>query len=453
MTLNETSHLRGTGCRWACSKERDARDLDDLIAFLDASPSPWHAVDSAADSARAPPASNRSSSTDDCRPATCRLPRLRRPRRGAGRVAAGGASADAGVDRSGSSARTPTRRACGSSRGPTPAARVAATGVEVYGGVLLNSWLDRDLGHRRPGRAGRRVVRRCLRSTKPSAACRSWRSTSTATSTTRAGARQAAAPDAGVGHRHRHVTASSASGSPSTSGVAPQRHRLVGAVPVRPHAAGVLGADERLLASGRLDNQVSCWAAVDAHRATAESATVAPTSVIALFDHEEVGSESTTGAAGPLLEHVLERLDARHGWRRSSHSWRSWQHQHVRVGRQRARRAPQLSRAARARPPPDRQPRPGDQGQQQPALRDERRSRRAMFQAACRSAPTCRGRCSSAATTCRAARRSARSPPPGWASRPSMSACRSCRCTRPASCAACDDPISLAAACAHYFAG
>ncbi|MEY4175056.1 MAG: hypothetical protein RI900_2221, partial [Actinomycetota bacterium] len=32
-----------------------------------------------------------------------------------------------------------------------------------------------------------------------------------------------------------------------------------------------------------------------------------------LFDHEEVGSESTTGAAGPLLEHVLELLALSHG--------------------------------------------------------------------------------------------------------------------------------------------
>jgi aspartyl aminopeptidase len=45
----------------------------------------------------------------------------------------------------------------------------------------------------------------------------------------------------------------------------------------------------------------------------------APTAVIALFDHEEVGSESTTGAAGPLLEHVLERISAASGRSRSDH--------------------------------------------------------------------------------------------------------------------------------------
>jgi aspartyl aminopeptidase len=68
----------------------------------------------------------------------------------------------------------------------------------------------------------------------------------------------------------------------------------------------VLGADRSLLASGRLDNQLSCWAATTALASgVGGGGTV---DVIALFDHEEVGSESATGAAGPLLESVLERL-------------------------------------------------------------------------------------------------------------------------------------------------
>ena len=62
--------------------------------------------------------------------------------------------------------------------------------------------------------------------------------------------------------------------------------------------AAVLGADRSLLASGRLDNQVSCWAATSALVAADGADHLA---VIALFDHEEVGSASTTGAAGPFL--------------------------------------------------------------------------------------------------------------------------------------------------------
>jgi aspartyl aminopeptidase len=74
--------------------------------------------------------------------------------------------------------------------------------------------------------------------------------------------------------------------------------------------ASRLGADRALLAAGRLDNQLSCWAATSALAAigSAPSAPFDGTAVIALFDHEEVGSESAAGAAGPLLEHVLERL-------------------------------------------------------------------------------------------------------------------------------------------------
>jgi aspartyl aminopeptidase len=67
----------------------------------------------------------------------------------------------------------------------------------------------------------------------------------------------------------------------------------------------VLGADRSLLTSARLDNQLSCWAA------TVALASAEPQDRIALLvlnDHEEVGSGSTTGAQGPLLETVIERL-------------------------------------------------------------------------------------------------------------------------------------------------
>ena len=69
--------------------------------------------------------------------------------------------------------------------------------------------------------------------------------------------------------------------------------------------AQILGVDHSLLASGRLDNQASCWAAISA---LVETQNPQDTCVVALFDHEEVGSSSATGAAGPLLEHTLERI-------------------------------------------------------------------------------------------------------------------------------------------------
>jgi aspartyl aminopeptidase len=178
-------------------------------------------------------------------------------------------------------------------------------GVEVYGGALLNSWLDRDLAI-----AGRVVlldgssVDACI----DEAVCRV--------------PQLAIHLDRDVNERglildkQQHLTPVWGSGAPRAGEFAEWLAARLGI------AAGdvaawdlclfdrtppsVLGGDGSLLAAGRLDNQVSCWAAVDA----IAGADVADgsTAVIALFDHEEVGSESSTGAAGPLLETVLERL-------------------------------------------------------------------------------------------------------------------------------------------------
>jgi aspartyl aminopeptidase len=66
------------------------------------------------------------------------------------------------------------------------------------------------------------------------------------------------------------------------------------------------GAEGEFIFSGRLDNLASCHAAL---QALTESKTKDPmTRVIAFYDHEEVGSDSAQGAGSPFLKDVLERL-------------------------------------------------------------------------------------------------------------------------------------------------
>ncbi|GAA2614121.1 M18 family aminopeptidase [Paractinoplanes durhamensis] len=78
------------------------------------------------------------------------------------------------------------------------------------------------------------------------------------------------------------------------------------------------GADRTLFAAARLDNLSSVHAGVTALlRAGDGRAGDGPViAVLAAFDHEELGSESRSGAAGPLLSDVLERVSAALGGQR-----------------------------------------------------------------------------------------------------------------------------------------
>lgn len=70
------------------------------------------------------------------------------------------------------------------------------------------------------------------------------------------------------------------------------------------------GASQEFVACGRLDNLASCHAALAALLATEQPVA---TCVAAFFDHEEVGSESAIGAGGNLIATVLARIGLQAG--------------------------------------------------------------------------------------------------------------------------------------------
>lgn len=69
----------------------------------------------------------------------------------------------------------------------------------------------------------------------------------------------------------------------------------------------VFGAGHKFLAAGRMDNLTSVWASMQAMIAAIENYSGGDVLVLSAFDHEEVGSASRYGAAGPILEDVLSR--------------------------------------------------------------------------------------------------------------------------------------------------
>jgi aspartyl aminopeptidase len=70
------------------------------------------------------------------------------------------------------------------------------------------------------------------------------------------------------------------------------------------------GAGQAFIADSQLDNLASCHAGLSALLSVEGAAT---TNVCAFFDHEEVGSESAAGAGGSLIADILRRIAASAG--------------------------------------------------------------------------------------------------------------------------------------------
>ncbi|WP_030969388.1 M18 family aminopeptidase [Streptomyces sp. NRRL S-1824] len=291
---------------------------DDLLTFIRASPSPYHAVASAIQ--RLEKAGFRElRGTDDWTGTT-----------GGSFVARGGALIAWYVPED-APAHTPFRIVGTHTDSPNlrikPTPDTGSAGwrqiaVEIYGGVPLNTWLDRDLGV-----SGRLALRGPGGTTEsrlvqidepllrvPQLAIHLDRSVN-----------EGLALD-----RQRHVAPLWALGAPEEGALL---RRVAAAAEVDPDEVlgwdlmlhdiqppGYLGADREFVVSSRLDNLVSVHAGVTALAGAATGAerpSYIP--VLAAFDHEEVGSGSETGAQSPMLERVLGRsVTARGG---SSEDW------------------------------------------------------------------------------------------------------------------------------------
>ena len=178
-------------------------------------------------------------------------------------------------------------------------------GVEIYGGPLLNSWLDRDLGI-----AGRIVTRdgadHLVRTGPiariPQLAIHLDRTANDGLVLDKQSGTQ---PILAVELKQSLLDHLCALAGIDAADVA--LHDLFVFDTQRP---AVIGVEREFLASGRLDNLACTHAALSAMESQETASDVA---VFAAFDHEEVGSATTTGAAGPILQDVLERIAAGYG--------------------------------------------------------------------------------------------------------------------------------------------
>lgn len=273
-----------------------------LCEFIDASPSPFHVCETVADRLRAA-GYTELAETD------------RWPDSGAGgffTVRAGSLIAWNGAAGSG----RPFRIVAGHTDSPNlrvkqhPDRVVAGWQVVAlapYGGAWLNSWLDRDLGLsgrisvRDPDADGG-VAHRLVRIDDPLLRVPQL-------AIHLAEDRQSLTLDPqrhvnavwGAGERPRSLHAYVA----ERADVAPRDLLSVDLMTHTLEPSRIIGVDDDLVSAPRLDNQGTCYAGLEAFLA-AEPGGYLP--VLALFDHEEVGSVSDHGAQSDLLPSTLERI-------------------------------------------------------------------------------------------------------------------------------------------------
>ncbi|HLO63792.1 MAG TPA: M18 family aminopeptidase [Azonexus sp.] len=284
------------------------RQAQDLLDFIDASPSPWHAVHTCEERLQAAGFSRLEESERWALQAGGKYYVVRGGSSIIAFIVGREAMAETGLRIIGAHTDSPGLRIK-----PKPADEVGGMvrlGVEVYGGPILATFADRDLSL--AGRVNVRVASgfetRLVRFADPLLRL----------------------PNLAI-HMNREVNENGLkfnkqSELPLLLGVAEdgvkadQRFRLpiATALGVKPEdlltwelnaydtqKGSFWGADREFITDSQLDNLASCHAALSALLATN---TPAATALCAFFDHEEVGSESATGAGGSFVADVIARL-------------------------------------------------------------------------------------------------------------------------------------------------
>ncbi|HCT14201.1 MAG TPA: M18 family aminopeptidase [Corynebacterium nuruki] len=185
-------------------------------------------------------------------------------------------------------------------------------GVEVYGGAILDSWLDREL--RLAGRVVLTDGTEKLVATGPvlrvpHLAIHLDRKVNSDPALDRQTHLQ---PVFAVGEEAPDVldVVAAAAGVAAADIVA---HDLI---TVDAQHGEIFGARADFLAAGRMDNLSSVFTSLEAllaaggSRDSRDNQDNRDIRVLAAFDHEEVGSATTSGAAGPVLEDILVRIAA-----------------------------------------------------------------------------------------------------------------------------------------------